>query len=277
MSVHPTVSVVMPVHNAERFVEEAIRSVLSQTFADLELILIDDGSTDRSPAILRQYRDRDDRVRLIVNATALGFGGEKACNEAYRQARGTYVAKLDADDRAHPDRLARQVAFLEGNPNVFLVGSWLEIIDGQGRTVGVRKYPTDHAAIFREFYFRSCIGHPSILFRNGVVPGDFYELKFPHLNDYYSFFRHMRSGLEFANIPACLTAYRVHTSNTVFTGLREKWNTNMAIKKVILEESGIRPPLHQKAALGVATGLINTVPERRVFQTLNFLRQAFTL
>ena len=272
-SATPLVSVVMPVYNGERFVAEAIESVLEQTLPDFELIIINDGSTDTTASILEQYARRDTRIRVLTNQVAQGYGGEKASNEAYKLATGKYIAKLDADDIAHPTRLARQVAFLEENPAVFLVGTFLELIDADGHVTGTRNYPVTHQAIFENYYYRNGIGHPSVLFRNGVVPGDFYTLRFPALNDYYSFFLLMNAGHRVANLPEYLVQYRIHDANTVFANLRRNWAINMAIKQSFVDDFGFLPPASHRILLRLMTLGINLLPEGFLIRIMNRSRK----
>ena len=269
----PLVSVIMPVYNGERFLAQAIESILSQTYTNLELIIVNDGSTDSTPAILEQFAYQDSRVRVITNQTAQGYGGEKASNETYKLAKGRYIAKLDADDVAHPTRLAKQVDFLENNPDVFLTGTFLEIIDASGRVTGTREYPVTHQAIHRDYYYRNGIGHPSIMFRNGVVNGDFYQLRFPALNDYYSFFSLMETGHKMANLPEYLVQYRIHDANTVFTDLRRKWATNMAIKQSFISDFGFTAPLSHWFLLQLITVGINLLPERFLLRVMSQTRK----
>ncbi|GAB4026225.1 glycosyltransferase family 2 protein [Spirosoma koreense] len=261
MSVSPTISVVMPVYNGERFLAEAIESILTQTFTDFELILVNDGSTDSSAAIIAQYADQDRRVQVATNPVAQGFGGEKASNAAYRLARGRYIAKLDADDVAHPQRLEKQFHFLETNPDIFLVGSWLTIIDDTGKVVGKRQYPIEPDAILREFYYRNCIGHPSIMFRNGVLTDEFYQLRFKALNDYYSHFVHLQQGLKMANLPEYLVRYRIHDDNTTFSVIKRQWRINMEIKQSFVHDFDYHPPWLHRSSLSIITLLIENLPE----------------
>ena len=128
---HPTVSVVVRVYNAERHLREAVESVLAQTFADFELLAIDDGSNDASVAILESYGDP--RIRIVSQPNG---GKIAAAQRGLAEARGRYVAILDADDRSAPERFARQVAYLEAHPDVVMVGSALGIIDERGARVG---------------------------------------------------------------------------------------------------------------------------------------------
>src|ERR1700722_2036753 len=116
----PRLSVLMPVFNGGRFLAAAVESILKQSLRDFELIAIDDGSTDQSASLLSQLAGSDDRIRVIRQANA---GIVTALNRALELARGEYIARMDADDAALPSRLARQAAFLDGHPDVAVVGS----------------------------------------------------------------------------------------------------------------------------------------------------------
>jgi glycosyltransferase involved in cell wall biosynthesis len=127
---HPVISVLMPVYNAERYVAEAVESILAQTHRDFEFLIVDDGSTDSSLKILRRYEARDGRIRLISRPNT---GYLVALNEMIGRARGDLLARMDADDISLPDRFARQVDFLERNPDVACVGGAYIVIDERGR------------------------------------------------------------------------------------------------------------------------------------------------
>ncbi len=129
----PLVSVVMPVYNGERFIAEAIESVLGQGYRHFELLIVDDGSTDGTREVIARYRDG--RIRLIVQKSNRGLIHSR--NNAIAGARGEYIAFLDSDDTACRTRLAKQVAFLESNPDYAMVGAWVDVIDEQGRLTDI--------------------------------------------------------------------------------------------------------------------------------------------
>jgi glycosyltransferase involved in cell wall biosynthesis len=130
MSQKPLVSVLMPVYNAERYVAQAIESILSQTFEDFEFIILDDGSKDASLKILKEYAAKDKRIRLMNRENK---GVIRTRNELLEQATGEFIAIMDADDVALPKRLSLQVEFLHANPHVVCVGGAHELIDEKGR------------------------------------------------------------------------------------------------------------------------------------------------
>ena len=268
----PLVSVIMPVYNGERYLAQAIESVLSQSYSKLELLILDNGSSDDTAAVIANYARLDQRVRPLREPLPLGYGGEVASNVAARQAKGTFIAKLDADDIARPDRLAKQVAFLTTHPDIFLVGSQLTLIDESGRVMGERTYPIGHDEIYNEFYLRFPIANPAVMYRN-VLKEDLYQIRFAHFNDYYSLFRLMKAGYKLHNLPEPLTAYRIHTTNTVFTNLRAKWRSNVAIKRTFVREFGYPAPWVHRAKIAAITGAINVFPEPILLKLMNKARQ----
>src|SRR5215510_10820190 len=129
----PALSVVMPAYNAARFLNESIASILSQSFGDFEFIILNDGSTDSSAALLREWACQDSRIRLLANEQATGLA--RSSNLLLANARAPLVARMDADDIAHPDRLRRQMELMESEPAVVLVGTMCDGIDANGRGV----------------------------------------------------------------------------------------------------------------------------------------------
>src|SRR5437879_7530784 len=161
----PRLSVILPVYNAERYLPEALDGILAQTFRDFEVIAVDDCSTDRSLALLRSVRDP--RVRVATNLTNLG--AYATCNVAIRMARGELVANHDADDTSRPERLARQVAWLDRHPEIALVGANAEIIDEQGRVLDVSRCNLEPMAIKWALLLKNPIAHSTICARRDIL------------------------------------------------------------------------------------------------------------
>src|SRR5947209_7771425 len=156
----PRLSVVMPVYNAASVVREAIESILNQTFSDFEFIIVDDGSTDDSGKILREYAGRDDRIRLY---TQENHGLVASLNRYCRLANGRYIARMDADDISLPRRFEKQFHFLEAHPEVGILGTWIQDIDENGAPRTAWPVPTDPAVIQWFLMFGNCIAHPSVM------------------------------------------------------------------------------------------------------------------
>jgi glycosyltransferase involved in cell wall biosynthesis len=154
----PAVSVVMPVYNGETFLEEALLSVLTQSLRDIEVIVVDDGSTDRTPEILAYVTDP--RVRVLTQPNG---GIAAALNFGVAHARGRYVARMDADDRCVPERLDRQVSFLETHPEVAAVGSSYRLIDESGAYLGVFGTLVGDQELRRDLFVRCPFGHGTMM------------------------------------------------------------------------------------------------------------------
>lgn len=155
----------MPVHNGARFLREAMVSVLSQTYVDLELLVVDDDSSDASVLIARGFTDR--RVRCLSGHGRRGLAG--TLNLGLEAAAGEYVARLDQDDVSHPDRIAKQVAWLDGHSDVALVGGLARLIDEEGRRIGVVRRPVSRVGIRWYSLLENPLIHSTAMFRLAVV------------------------------------------------------------------------------------------------------------
>lgn len=201
----PRVSVVMPVLNVERFLAEALTSILDQTFTDFELVVVDDGSTDSSPAILEQFALRDPRLRVVRQEQA---GLTPALNRGWRLARAPYIARMDGDDVALPDRLERQVVFLDGHPRVGVVGGAFVVLTELGERLGTITYSTADRELRRDLQRYNCIPHPTAMIRREAlerVGG--YRLE--RAEDYDLWLR-IAEDWEIANLPEPVLLYRHH-------------------------------------------------------------------
>ena len=127
----PQVSIIMPVYNGEKFLKEAIESILSQTFTDFEFIIVNDGSIDSSLKIIREYANRDSRIKIIDQKNTGIIG---ALNNALKASKGTYIARMDSDDISNPDRLKKQIEYIE-KENAYLCGTWAISIDKNGKEI----------------------------------------------------------------------------------------------------------------------------------------------
>ncbi len=209
----PRVSVLMPVHNAERYVAEATESILAQSFADFEFLIIDDGSTDGSLAILQQYAARDPRIRLSSRPNT---GYVTALNEMLRVARGEFIARMDADDISMPERFERQVEFLCNNPTHIAIGTLVTLIDPDGDPLCDFLSATEHEEIDQAHMngHGGAIAHPSLMIRR-VVLLDMagYSTEFYPAEDTDLFLRLAERG-RLSNVPEILLKYRRHFEST---------------------------------------------------------------
>ena len=201
----------MSVYNAERYVREAVESILAQTFTDFEFIIFDDGSTDRSTLILRELAARDPRIRLTVRPNK---GLTKTLNEALVLARGELVARMDCDDVALPERLATQVEFLRRHDDVVCAGGYWQLIDGAGRLLTTIRPPTDDAEM-QQLLLKghSPLCHPLATFRReAVMKLGGYDETFTTAQDVDLWLRLGEVG-KLSNVPEVLLKFRLHESS----------------------------------------------------------------
>ena len=225
----PKVTVLMAVYNGESYLQEAINSILAQTFHDFEFLIINDGSTDRSRQLILSYDDP--RIRLIDNPRNLGL--TRSLNHGLELAKGQFVARQDADDISEPKRLAEQVAFLETHTEVALLGTWYKKIDSQGTLIRNRRLPCDYTDIRWSLLFFCPFVHSSVMLRKAVVLErvGFYNEALVYAQDYELWARVARC-MPVANLDQYLVSYRITaTSMTATYGDRtqEGYRIMMAI------------------------------------------------
>ena len=211
----PRVSVVMPIYNGAEFLALSIDSVLAQTIADFELILIDDGSTDGTAAIIHAYAARDARIVPVAKPNS---GIADTLNRGLAVARGDWIARLDADDLMVPQRLERQLAFLAANPDLIAAGSYYEIIDPAGFSHGTRlplPRTRDELAGFLAAREPLSFLHPSMMFRRQTALDlHGYDKRTEPAEDVDLFARMLATGAPILIQPEVLLRYRVH-ANTI--------------------------------------------------------------
>jgi glycosyltransferase involved in cell wall biosynthesis len=196
----------MPVYNGERFLAAAIGSILGQSHGNLELLVLDDGSTDDSAAIARSFGDP--RVRLICNGSNQGV--IRTRKRGIGEARGACIAFLDCDDIALPERLAVQFGFLRDNPDVVMMGSWIALMDERGDLTGAfSRYVTAPESLPSAMLFDNCFAQSAVMARREALESVSYREEYPCAEDYDLFARLTLAGKS-GNIPRVLTLYREH-------------------------------------------------------------------
>lgn len=212
----PRISVVMPTYNQQvSYLRESIESILNQTFRDFEFIIIDDGSTDKDMvSVLYEYAQLDSRITVVENRANQGIIA--SLNRALERATGTYIARMDSDDIALPDRLAKQIDFLDQHPQYVLVGAWVTIIDTEGKEIGGLEFPHTYEMIRSTLLIRNAILHPTWMFRRSLIASvGAYDGTATHAEDYEFLLRIARNH-PIANLPERLLRYRFNTAGLSF-------------------------------------------------------------
>ena len=212
----PRISVLMPVYNGEIYLAEAIVSVLAQPETRFEFVIVDDGSTDRSRPLLHAYAKQDPRIRLFLRDHE---GLVPALNFGIREARAPFLARMDADDIALPERFARQLAALEADPEIGALGSHVETIDAAGRPIRAFTPPADHEALDAHHIARGTpwLWHPSVVMRTDLlreIGG--YSSDYPYTEDFDLWLR-IAEKARLAVLPEVLLKYRLHLASVSVT------------------------------------------------------------
>lgn len=242
------VSIIMSVYNGEHYLQEAIDSVLNQTFTGFEFIIINDGSTDKSSLILQGYNDP--RIVLLNNSQRIGLA--KSLNKGLAQARGKYMARMDADDVALPNRLEKQVAFLEKHPEVGIVGSQCWQINAGGQKLQLNQRPTSDLAIHWISLLTNPFIHPTVMIRSDIVTQHSlkYNETFETTQDYELWTR-LLGFTQGANINEPLLLYRL-TNEAITRRHREtqlKNQDNIALRTIQEKLPGFDITLEQVGQL----------------------------
>ena len=213
----PRVSVVTTVYNGEPYFDRAIPGILAQTYEDFEFILVDDGSSDQSLGRLRELATQDQRVRVFAPGR---LGPAAAYNYGVTQARGEYIARQDFDDRSYPDRLRLQVAFLDGHPDVGLVGGHYVLVDERRGERYIRMPPSDHLTILTAMSRRVPIAHTLATFRRQAWTEAGGYPAANNLIDLRFYLRLAKLGWRFANIPEVIGEHYVHEGSFFHRSLK---------------------------------------------------------
>jgi len=265
----PKVSVLMPVYNGEKYIGQAIDSVLSQSFRDFELIVVDDGSTDKSTEIVGSYRDK--RVRYVANPTNLGLAGAR--NRAIEVSNGDYLAWLDCDDISLPGRLLKQVALLDEHPNVGLCGTWVRTLGLESEQVW--QYPSDPGFVRARMLFDDPVATSAAMVRRGCLSAEdlLFDARYPPAEDYDLWERVSRTN-GVCNIAEVLTLYRIHP-NQISTIRREQQRKSVwEIQSRLLKQLHVAPSEEEKSLhLDIGVGWHFGTDEARLNLTEGWLNK----
>lgn len=271
----PSVSVVMTVHNAEPYLAAAVESIRRQSVRDIEFIIIDDGSTDGGRGFLERIADRDRRVRLIRNETALRPAA--AANIGLSLAQGRYIARMDADDITHPDRLALQVRHLDAHPDHAFVGCAFDTIDAEGRRRKRTVESTQGWECAWTGLFRMPVAHPGVMIRGETlrVHALRYDPAYDGAEDFELFTRLMAHA-DGSALPQVLLQYRVHGRNVSVTRREQlRASARRAAEHAWAERFPDLAP-EARRALGAALFDSDAAPDHHLaFSALEHMEAAF--
>lgn len=201
------VTVLMPVYNAERYLAEAIESILHQTYQDFEFLIINDGSSDGSEEIILKYAAADPRINYVKNEHNIKLIA--TLNKGIKLAKGKYIVRMDADDISVPERIEKQVSFMESHPSVGVCGSYFTVFGEEVKKTYVVTRPLGNETIKASLLFTNSLGHPNVIIRKSVMVDNdiWYDPRFYRIED-WGLWTMLMNKCDFENIPESLLMYR---------------------------------------------------------------------
>jgi glycosyltransferase involved in cell wall biosynthesis len=231
----PELSIIMPVYNSETFVGKAIESLLSQTYTDFELIIVNDASKDNSLEIVKSYKDP--RIIIIENERNMGIVYSR--NKGLEIARGKFIAQFDSDDIAVADKFKLQLDFLINNPDYGMIGSWAKMIDNKGKLLKKKwKLNAPPERIPAILLFRNYFVQSSIVMRREAIPEGGYKTGYDVVEDYIMW---LETAEKFKtwNYPAYLVYYRIHPQSATNSDIERLRQRDINVYKFIFERYGL--------------------------------------
>lgn len=236
---NPLISILMPVYNAGDFLVDAIESIRNQTLKDWELIVIDDGSTDKSHEILKKYAEKDSRIKIFRFKKNKGLA--LALNYGLSKAKGKYLARMDADDISMPKRLEKQLKYLKKNPQAVAIGSQVKLINEKGGFIGYKRFPTDSKKIYQMMGTMMAIQHPTLLTYTKIIK------KCPYVNhttaeDVSVFFKLLQYGI-FLNTKEVLLKYRIRKNSNSLKNPKKTFYLTLKSRIKAVIDWGYKPTI----------------------------------
>lgn len=231
----PSLSVIIPVYNAQMFIAEAIQSILNQSFNDFELIIIDDGSTDNSRQIIQSFNDK--RINYFKNDANKGIVYTR--NRGISESKGEFIGMLDADDVAAPDKFKIQIDFLKKNKEFGMVGSWVKFIDENGNKLnGKWKLPASPETIPSWFLFKNYFLQSAVLYRKNCFNNLSFTKGFDILEDYLIWYQILKK-FKARNLPKYLINYRIHKGGVTKKHDDERRDKEKKVFEIMFRDLGI--------------------------------------
>lgn len=270
----PLVSVVMPVHNGKKYVEESIRSCLDQTYQNVEIVVVDDKSTDGTLEIVQKLEKENPKLKVIPVEKQNGLGD--VINIGIKAAKGKYIARLDADDVMYPTRLEKQVDFLEANSEVVALGGQIDIIDAIGKITGQWEYILDDEGIKNNQFIYQPFAHPAVTMRKSAIEKvGYYPEGIWKVEDVKFFFILSQVG-KFANLPDKVIKYRLTFDTQSQSDLVGHFKKTEEVRRWAIKELGIKPDFRQRVlwiAEKIGVSILSLLPPTLYLKCFHLFRK----
>jgi glycosyltransferase involved in cell wall biosynthesis len=269
----PLVSIVIPVHNGQEYIKEAIDSCLNQTYQNVETIVVDDKSTDNTLQILRGYGDR---ITVIPVEKQNGLGN--VLNIGIRASKGQYIARMDADDVVYPSRIEKQVEYMQEHPSCVGVGGQIDIIDMDGNITGHREYAIEDKEIKRNRFLHQPFAHPAVMLRKstledvGLYPENMWKVEDVKL------FLILSTKGEFHNIEDTVLKYRVTFKTESQAKMVDHFKKTNEVRKWAIRELNIKPTFREYVIWSmqkIAVPILSLLPSSLFMKVFELSRKVF--
>jgi len=265
----PLVSVVMPVKNAGYFLAEAINSILNQTYKNLELVVVNDASSDNTGGILSSVTDK--RLKIFNNKACLGV--TKSASIAISKARGKFIARMDGDDIAFADRITEQVQFLLKNKKVIAVGGQCDLINSDGVKIGEKRFPTQPDEVKRMIFTSIPVQQPALMVNKNLLPDDFvwYDENYSSAEELELLFKLFEFG-EVRNLKSFLLKYRIHKGNTSLKNPKKTFFLTVRTRIAAIFRYSYRPTFGGVAMTVMELIFVSVIPGAWIYPIYSRIR-----
>jgi glycosyltransferase involved in cell wall biosynthesis len=265
----PLISVVIPARNAGNFLVESIESILNQTYKNIEIIIINDASTDNTAKILSSFKDK--RIRVFKNKVR--FGVTKSANLAIVKAKGEFIARMDGDDVSAPKRFEKQVKFLMTHKNVVAVGGQCELINAAGEHIGRKNFPLTNQKIKQMIFSSVPLQQPTLMVNRKLLPNNFiwYDETYTSAEELELLFKLFKFG-EVRNLKDYLLKYRIHKGNTSLKDPRKTFGLTLKTRFLAISKYGYTPTFRGVLITIAEFIVVNSLPESWIYPIYSFVR-----
>lgn len=261
----------MPAYNVGDFLRASIDSILNQTYKNFEFIVVNDASTDETSKILNFYKKQDKRIRIFTNKINLGIS--RSANIAIAEAKGQFIARMDADDIAISDRIEKQVEFLNKHKNAVAVGGQCELIDKDGLKIGEKLFPTDFKHVKQMIFANVPLQQPTLMVNKKLLPKNFvwYDNNFSSAEELELIFKLFKIG-EVRNLKDIILKYRIHSMNTSFVNPKKTFYLTLKTRIKAILKYGYKP-----SAIGILTTIAQSIfilimPNKFIYPVYMYIR-----
>lgn len=272
-NINPLVSVAIPVHNGEKYIKESIDSCLNQTYKDVEIIVVDDKSDDRTLEILKEYGDR---ITVLPIEKQNGLGN--VINIGIRKSKGKYIARMDADDIMYPTRIEKQVQYLESNSNCVAVGGQIDIIDENSHIVSHREYAINDMDIKKNRFLFMPFAHPAVMLRKSAVESiGLYPENMWKVED-VKFFLILSTKGEFHNLQDTVLKYRMTFKTESQSKMLDHFRKTNDIRNWAIKELNIKPTVREYVIWNiqkVGVRILSIFPSTLFMKSFELFRKLF--